>query len=194
MRSTGSARGNGAFAAMHIAKGAHIADYEGDLLDLKRYYSRYPDGVVRTARPQPSPRRRRRRKPLHLRVPLRMCAAGAQAVSELCMQGGAASACTRGAPSMQSDYCMGLDDEWALDGRERAADVSAFSGCHINHSSKRYNVVRRTRRAEQVVELFASRDIGCDIVVQSEQACLLTLVGCRACRCRTQSASAANQG
>lgn len=40
-------RGNGAYAAADIAKGAHIADYEGELLDLRHYYDRYPDGVVR---------------------------------------------------------------------------------------------------------------------------------------------------
>lgn len=39
-------KGNGAFAARTIAKGTHIGDYEGELLDETTYWHRYPDGVV----------------------------------------------------------------------------------------------------------------------------------------------------
>ena len=62
---------------------------------------------------------------------------------------------------MQSDYCIGIDDEWALDGAERACDTSTFSGCHINHSRGSYNVARRTLRKKRKVQLFAIRDIAC---------------------------------
>jgi hypothetical protein len=62
----------------------------------------------------------------------------------------------------QSDYCMKIDAEWALDGAERAKDTSRFSGCHLNHSRQRFNIARRTLRKERRVELFAVRDIRFD--------------------------------
>lgn len=68
------------------------------------------------------------------------------------------------AGELQSDYCMSIDEEWALDGAARAADTTTFSGCHINHSRTRFNVARRTLRKEQCVQLFAVQDIMCDTI------------------------------
>lgn len=45
VRSAGS-KGNGAFATSKIAQGTFIGDYEGEMLDEKTYWERYPDGVV----------------------------------------------------------------------------------------------------------------------------------------------------
>lgn len=67
---------------------------------------------------------------------------------------------------MQSDYCITIDDEWALDGAERAEDVETWSGCHINHSRSRYNVCRRTLRKERRVQLFAARKIECALLTR----------------------------
>jgi hypothetical protein len=60
---------------------------------------------------------------------------------------------------MQSDYCIGIDSEWVLDGAQRAQDTSSFSPCHINHSRTGYNVARRTLRKEKKVQLLAVHDI-----------------------------------
>ena len=49
VRNTGTARGNGAFTQLSIPSGAYLCDYEGELLDLDRYYHRYPTGIVRTS-------------------------------------------------------------------------------------------------------------------------------------------------
>jgi SET domain-containing protein len=42
---TGEARGYGAFAGEHIPAGTFIGCYEGELLDLESYYTRYPEGM-----------------------------------------------------------------------------------------------------------------------------------------------------
>lgn len=47
MRPTTDGRGNGAFAAVPIARGTFIGEYEGDMLSEAQYWSRYPSGVVR---------------------------------------------------------------------------------------------------------------------------------------------------
>ena len=46
VRDTGSARGRGVFAVANIPNGSYIGDYEGDILDLLSFYTRYPTGVV----------------------------------------------------------------------------------------------------------------------------------------------------
>ena len=46
MRPTGDSRGNGAFAVKRIAKGTFLGPYEGELLDEKQYWNRYPNGMV----------------------------------------------------------------------------------------------------------------------------------------------------
>lgn len=46
MRPTTDGRGNGAFAASDIARGAFVGVYEGDLLSEAQYWSRYSSGVV----------------------------------------------------------------------------------------------------------------------------------------------------
>lgn len=46
MRRTSDGRGNGAFAAADIARGAFVGVYEGDLLSEAQYWSRYPSGMV----------------------------------------------------------------------------------------------------------------------------------------------------
>ncbi|KAK9823631.1 hypothetical protein WJX72_004345 [[Myrmecia] bisecta] len=62
-------------------------------------------------------------------------------------------------PSGVSDYCMRLDQEWTIDGRERAQDTAAFSPCHLNHSASRMNVVRQTSRRERRVSFYTMRDL-----------------------------------
>lgn len=42
---TGDTRGYGAFAEQDIQAGTFIGTYEGELLGLEEYYTRYPDGV-----------------------------------------------------------------------------------------------------------------------------------------------------
>lgn len=46
VQSAGS-KGNGAFAMRPIVQGTYLGDYEGELLDEKTYWQRYPNGVVR---------------------------------------------------------------------------------------------------------------------------------------------------
>ena len=72
---------------------------------------------------------------------------------------------------LQSDYCIGIDREWALDGRDRAVDTKHFSACHINHSRSRCNVARRTLRKRQAVQIFAVRDIQC-VTSNWQHSCL----------------------
>lgn len=60
---------------------------------------------------------------------------------------------------MQSDYCIGIDREWTLDGAERVKDTATFSPCLMNHSSKRSNVLRSCRRADKQVQFFTARHI-----------------------------------
>lgn len=62
-------------------------------------------------------------------------------------------------PEGVSDYCMTVDSEFVIDGAERALDRETFSCCHINHSSTRFNVSRRTLPSQQSVEIFANQDI-----------------------------------
>lgn len=45
VRPTGDSRGNGAFAVKRIAKGTFLGPYEGELLDEKQYWNRYPNGM-----------------------------------------------------------------------------------------------------------------------------------------------------
>jgi len=45
VRPTTDGRGNGAFAAVPIARGTFIGEYEGDMLSEAQYWSRYPSGV-----------------------------------------------------------------------------------------------------------------------------------------------------
>lgn len=79
-------------------------------------------------------------------------------------------------PSGVGDYCIGCGGGFCLDGgplaerlREEEKEKESSSGggeggiryspCLINHSSRRANVSRITRRAERKVELYASRDL-----------------------------------
>lgn len=59
----------------------------------------------------------------------------------------------------QSDYGILIDREWTIDGQARAADTAAFSLCHINHSARRCNVVRRTIRGQRRVSFYTSRTV-----------------------------------
>lgn len=104
VRPTTDGRGNGAFATCKIAKGAHIGQYEGQLLDEAQYWKQYPSGM--------------------------------------------------------SDYCIRIDNQWTIDGAERAQDTSAFSACHMNHAGgNASNVARLTFRKQKAVRFFAKRDI-----------------------------------
>lgn len=60
---------------------------------------------------------------------------------------------------LQADYCIKLDRKWSIDGRDRAADTSVFSPCHMNHSGSRQNVVRSTKRRQRKISFFTQRDI-----------------------------------
>lgn len=62
-------------------------------------------------------------------------------------------------PSLQADYCMGVDRKLTIDARDLAADTSRFSACHMNHSGQRSNVARRCVRSEQRISFYAARDI-----------------------------------
>lgn len=82
-------------------------------------------------------------RPTWLCVPLRGC-----------REGGAA------ATVLQSDYCIRIDDEWTIDGAERATDTTTFSACHMNHAAgAASNVARLTFRRQQSVRFYAKRDI-----------------------------------
>ncbi|DBA77301.1 hypothetical protein WJX79_008098 [Trebouxia sp. C0005] len=65
-------------------------------------------------------------------------------------------------PSGVSDYSIRIDQEWSIDGQSRAPDTSAFSPCHMNHSTTRHNVVRSTSRRQQKVSFFTATDIKVD--------------------------------
>ena len=58
---------------------------------------------------------------------------------------------------VQSDYCIGIDREWTLDGAERVKDTTSFSPCHMNHSLKRSNVLRSCKRAEKASHVLHSQ-------------------------------------
>lgn len=60
---------------------------------------------------------------------------------------------------LQADYCIKVDREWSIDGRDRAANTSVFSPCHMNHSGSRQNVVRSTKRQQRKISFFTQRDI-----------------------------------
>ncbi len=61
---------------------------------------------------------------------------------------------------LQSDYCIRINNEWTIDGAERATDTSTFSACHMNHAAGAVsNVARLTFRREQSVRFYAKRDI-----------------------------------
>ena len=60
---------------------------------------------------------------------------------------------------MQSDYSIRIDQEWSIDGCSRALDTSAFSPCHMNHSTRCRNVVRSTSRRKRKVSFFTDSDI-----------------------------------
>ena len=60
---------------------------------------------------------------------------------------------------VQSDYSIRIDQEWSIDGQQRASDTATFSPCHMNHSGSRHNVVRSTSRRHQRVSFFTARDI-----------------------------------
>lgn len=62
-------------------------------------------------------------------------------------------------PSGVADYCIKVDKEWSIDGRDRAQITSSFSPCHMNHSGVRQNVVRSTKRRQRTVSFFTQRDI-----------------------------------
>jgi hypothetical protein len=47
VRDTCSPRGNGAYAKEPIPAGAHLGEYQGELLGLQEFYERYPAGMVR---------------------------------------------------------------------------------------------------------------------------------------------------
>ena len=59
----------------------------------------------------------------------------------------------------QGDLVIGIDDEWAIDGTPVVHDTATFHAVHMNHSRRRYNVLRYTSRAERAVRFFAARDI-----------------------------------
>lgn len=63
-------------------------------------------------------------------------------------------------PKGQAEYCIDLHNGWLIDAVDRAKDTQTFSACHMNHSSLRHNVARRTDRAQKRVEFYAERDIG----------------------------------
>lgn len=62
-------------------------------------------------------------------------------------------------PSGVADYCIKVDREWSIDGRDRATDTTKFSPCHMNHSGSRQNVVRSTKRRQRKISFFAKTDI-----------------------------------
>ena len=94
-----------------ILRGSFLGCYEGDLLDERGFWDRYPAGI--------------------------------------------------------GDYCIGCGGGFCLDGAPLAQELRESSGdgrpryspCLINHSSKRANLCRITRRREKRVELYASRDL-----------------------------------
>ena len=59
----------------------------------------------------------------------------------------------------QSDFCIGIDRDWTLDGAQRVKDTATFSPCHMNHSLKRSNVQRSCRRSDKQVLFFTARPI-----------------------------------
>ncbi|KAK9839996.1 hypothetical protein WJX74_001697 [Apatococcus lobatus] len=61
-------------------------------------------------------------------------------------------------PSGTSDFCIGIDRQWTIDGRE-AAKSSSFRLSHINHSSSRSNLQRRTMRRERKVAFVTSQPL-----------------------------------
>jgi len=71
-------------------------------------------------------------------------------------------------PRGVGDYCIGCGGGFCLDGAPLAEELrgrssreenNLYSPCLINHSSKRSNLSRITRRKEKKVELYASRDL-----------------------------------
>ncbi len=168
MRPTEDGRGNGAFAARQLPEGTCLGDYEGDVLDEAQYWQRYLSGVVRSLRatvvmlfsellyccylPFAC-------LPLTLfadrisgsllcpvQRPVRLAALAAEytAVSEVGFT--RLLLCTTKAVCLQSDYSIRIDERLVIDGKDRAKDTTAFSPCHMNHSSGRTNVGRHTRR------------------------------------------------
>lgn len=70
-------------------------------------------------------------------------------------------------PEGVSDYCITVDSEFVIDGAARALDRENFSCCHINHSSTRFNVSRRTLPREQCVQIFTNQDIRCMLPIDA---------------------------
>ncbi len=60
--------------------------------------------------------------------------------------------------SVQSDYCIGIDRQWTIDGREEAKK-DTFCLPHINHSSTRSNLARRTLRKQRKVAFVTAKPI-----------------------------------
>ena len=55
---------------------------------------------------------------------------------------------------------MRIDNEWTIDGAERAQDTTTFSACHMNHAAgSASNVARLTFRRERAVRFYAKRRI-----------------------------------
>ena len=54
---------------------------------------------------------------------------------------------------------IGVDDDHFIDASCLAPDTGTFHSVHMNHSRRRYNVLRYTDRAARRVLFFAARDI-----------------------------------
>lgn len=75
---------------------------------------------------------------------------------------------------MQADYCIKVDREWSIDGRDRATDTTKFSPCHMNHSGSRQNVVRSTKRRQRKISFFAKTDIEVNYLAPEQAQTKLT--------------------
>jgi hypothetical protein len=83
------------------------------------------------------------------RCPTRLCVAACDCTEDVAVTN-----------ALQSDYCIRIDNEWTIDGAERATDTATFSACHMNHATgAASNVARLTFRREQAVRFYAKRDI-----------------------------------
>lgn len=113
-----------------LPRGAFLGCYEGDLLDERSFWGRYPLGVGDYCIG---------------------CGGG------WCLDGAPVAERLRNAEEGNEKDGQEQDQKKKL--CSSSSSSSSYSPCLINHSSTRHNVTRITRRSLKRVELYASRDI-----------------------------------
>lgn len=133
-----------------------MGQYEGDMLSEAQYWRRFPTGVVRR---NCGFCRVANLQYFKLLAFNHWCCSISMA-HRMHLMAVRKPDIRHAAAALQSDYCIRIDNEWTIDGAERAKDSSSFSACHMNHAGgAASNVGRLTIRKQRAVRFYAKRDI-----------------------------------